>query len=73
MLEQKVRSLWPGGGDAEGSDRRTDDAPASAASSPNSKLFSCSQCDVVYIALDKEVCSSCRGEVREVSKTFSHG
>lgn len=72
MLEEKVRSLWPGG-DAEGSERPADDAQGSAASSPTSKLFSCSQCDVVYIALEKEVCSSCRGELREVPTTFTRG
>ena len=73
MLEQKVRALWPGGGDPEGSDRPADDASGSSTSGPSSKLLSCSQCDVVYIALEKDVCSSCRGELREVPKTFTHG
>ena len=73
MLEQKVRSLWPGGGDAEGSDRPVGDVPGSSSSGPSSKLFSCSQCDAVYIALEKDVCSSCRGELCEVPKTFTHG
>lgn len=73
MLAQKVRSLWSDTGEEEGSRRPGGDTPGSAASSSASKLFSCSECDVVYIALEKEVCSSCRGEVREVPKTFTHG
>ena len=71
MLEEKVRSLWPGDSEAEGGDRSADD-PGTTGSGPASKLFSCPRCDVVYIALEKEACSSCRGELREVRKTFAH-
>ena len=73
MLARKVRSLWSRTGDEEGSERPHDDARGTAGSGSASKLFSCSECDVVYIALEKEVCSSCRGELREVPKTFTHG
>lgn len=73
MLEEKVRSLWPGRGDAAGGEPPAEEPPGSPSAGPSSKLFSCSQCDVVYIALEKDVCSSCRGELREVPKTFSHG
>ena len=72
MLKEKVQSFWSKnrteGGDASAA---SDSEPAS--STPDSKLFSCPQCDVVYLALEKDVCSSCRSEVREVSTTFSHG
>lgn len=73
MLAEKVRSLWSGTGDEEGSQRPADAAPGTASSSPASKLFSCSECDVVYIAREKEVCSSCRSELHEVPKTFNGG
>lgn len=73
MLAEKVRSLWSGVGTDEGSDRPADGTPGAASSSPASKLFSCAECDVVYIALEKETCSSCRGDLREVPKTFTSG
>lgn len=69
MLKEKVRSIW---NLTEGGDRSAADTSETRASTPDSKLFSCPQCDVVYLALEKDVCSSCRSEVREVSTTFSH-
>lgn len=72
MLKEKVRSFWSRNR-TEGGDASTADDSERMASTPDSKLFSCPQCDVVYLALEKDVCSSCRSEVREVSTTFSHG
>ncbi|QLD91119.1 hypothetical protein HWV07_19540 [Natronomonas salina] len=72
MLKEKVQSLWSRSR-TNGGDAPSTGGSEPAASTPDSKLFSCPQCDVVYLALEKDVCSSCRGEVREVSTTFSHG
>lgn len=72
MFVEKVRSLW---GDA----RRRDEVESAPAEEPDggrtepvSSLFSCPECDVVYIALDKQQCSNCRSEVREVRSTLSN-
>lgn len=70
MLGEKVRSIWA---DAK---RMTDSGPTGttdedAPTGPNSSLFQCSECDEVYIALEKDRCSNCRTEVTEVSPTLS--
>lgn len=70
MLGEKVRSIWA---DAK---QLTDSATAGAAdgdapTGPNSSLFQCSECDEVYIALEKDRCSNCRTEVTEISPTLS--
>lgn len=72
MLVEKVRTIW---GDVQSSKQSDllsgDDARADA--EPRSSLFQCSECDVVYIALEKDKCSSCRREVTEVSPTLTQG
>lgn len=70
MIVEKVRSVWTRGREA-GSEHASEDADEHRSSTPDSKLFRCPTCDVVYLALEKEVCSSCRGEVREVSPSLS--
>jgi hypothetical protein len=70
MLGEKVRDLWAGA-------KRVTDAgstppdDASTDEGPRSSLFQCSECDVVYVAIEKDRCSSCRNEVTEVSQTLS--
>jgi hypothetical protein len=76
MLVEKVRTLWTDMrgemGDDDGAigaeDPGQDAAAAEPAgeSMPDSRLFSCPECDAVYLALEKERCSSCRAEVTEV-------
>ena len=70
MLGEKVRSVWA---DVqrmtEASSPLADEETEGA--EPNSSLFQCSECDVVYIALEKDRCSGCREEVTEVSPTLS--
>lgn len=70
MLVEKVRSVWERGQES-GSETTSDESEERGASTPDSKLFSCPECDVVYIALEKDVCSSCSGDVREVSPSLS--
>lgn len=73
MIAEKVRSLWADRttetrrGKLGEDDAETGDSEASA------KLFSCPDCDVVYIADEKETCSACRQSVTEVSPTLSRG
>ena len=69
MLGEKVRDIWA---DVQsmtdaGTEGAAEESPAAA---PDSSLFQCSECDVVYIALEKDRCSSCRNEVTEVSPTL---
>lgn len=71
MIVEKVRSVWTRAGEA-GGEHTAEDADERH-SRPESKLFSCPTCDVVYLALEKDVCSSCSGEVREVSPSLSQG
>ena len=70
MLGEKVRSVW-----ADVQSMTETSSPLAdeetEATEPNSSLFQCSECDVVYIALEKDRCSSCREEVTEVSPTLS--
>lgn len=70
MLGEKVRSVW-----ADVQSMTETSSPLADegrdATEPNSSLFQCSECDVVYIALEKDRCSSCREEVTEVSPTLS--
>ena len=75
MFEEKVRALWDDvRGDAGGKTRpggASEDAGPGAR--PSSKLFRCPDCEVVYLAVEKDVCSSCRAEVTEVSPTLTNG
>lgn len=70
MLGEKVRSLWADAKNMTDSGT-TVEGEASSAPEPNSTLFQCSECDVVYVAIEKDRCSSCRNEVTEVSQTIS--
>ena len=72
MLVEKVRTIWGNVQRGEQSDLLAG-ADAGADAEPRSSLFQCSECDVVYIALEKDKCSSCRTEVTEVSPTLSQG
>lgn len=72
MLVEKVRSVWSRDREA-GGEHASEDAGEQGTSTPDSKLFSCPACDIVYLALEKEVCSSCSGEVQEVSPSLSQG
>jgi hypothetical protein len=72
MLVEKVRAIW--GNVQSGRENALhagDDAGGEA--EPRSSLFQCSECDVVYIALEKDKCSSCREELIEVSPTLTQG
>lgn len=71
MFVEKMRSLWSSERADGGGEQARDDGAEPSASTPDSKLFNCPQCDVVYLASEKDVCSSCRGEVREVPMTFT--
>ena len=66
---EKVRAIW---GNVQ-SGRETDllEGDDAGEAEPRSSLFQCSECDVVYIALEKDKCSSCREEVTEVSPTLT--
>jgi hypothetical protein len=70
MLGEKARDIW-----ADVQTMTDSGVPgadgATAGRDPDSSLFQCSECDVVYIALEKDRCSSCRKEVTEVSPTLS--
>lgn len=58
---------------ADGKDgAATDDAAGTRGDSPRSRLFSCPECDVVYVASEMDACSNCRADVREVSSSLSH-
>lgn len=73
MFEEKVRVLWDNvRGDVDG-ETQPSGASEPSGSGPRSKLFRCPECEVVYLALEKDVCSSCRGEVTEVSQTLTNG
>lgn len=72
MIVEKMRSVWTRDGET-GGEHASEDADERRSSTPDSKLFSCPTCDVVYLALEKDVCSSCSGEVREVSPSLSQG
>ena len=72
MIVEKVRSVWAQGRES-GSEHAAEDADEQRSSTPDSKLFSCPTCDVVYLALEKDVCSSCSSEVQEVSPSLSQG
>ena len=73
MIGETVRSLLTGTGITNPFESSDDGGSARRRSVPQSSLFSCPECDVVYIAIDKETCSSCRGDVREVSPTLTNG
>ena len=76
MLGETVRRLWADAtstNDHTDMEAKTDGGTATEAGDPDSSLFQCAECDVVYIALEKERCSSCRTEVDEVSPTLRHG
>ena len=73
MIGETVRTLLTGTGLTNPFESSDDDESARSRSGPQSSLFSCPECDVVYIAIDKETCSSCRGDVREVSPTLTNG
>ena len=70
MLGEKVRDVWADVQDMTGRSSLLEDDEVEG-TEPNSSLFQCSECDVVYIALEKDRCSSCREEVTEVSPTLS--
>lgn len=77
MFLKKARRVWSGvrsgdDGDADaGSGAGAAEVDDAGRSTPESKLFRCPECDVVYLALEKENCSSCRNEVREVPGSLS--
>jgi len=75
MFVEKVRTLWAdvrgetgddGAIGAEDPGRDAAAAEPAGESTPDSRLFSCPECDAVYLALEKERCSNCRAEVTEV-------
>ena len=69
MLGEKVRGIWADVTSMTDSGARG--AEDASGAEPDSSLFQCSHCDEVYIALEKDRCSSCRTEVTEVSPTLS--
>lgn len=73
MFEEKVRLLWDDVRGAVGGKTRPSGPSGNSASGSRSKLFRCPECEVVYLALEKDVCSSCRSEVTEVSPTLTNG
>lgn len=42
------------------------DDGADAADEPESNLYECPSCDSVFVAIDKETCSSCRTPVERI-------
>lgn len=70
MLGEKVRDVWADVQDMTGRSSLLEDEEVEG-TEPSSSLFQCSECDVVYIALEKDRCSGCREEVTEVSPTLS--
>ena len=84
MFLEKARALWTAASGETGGDAGpgiTGDVGAGgegegateAEATPDSKLFRCPECDVVYLALEKETCSSCRAEVTEVAGSPTDG
>lgn len=70
MFGDTVRAFWEDvRGDASGQPPSSG-ASGDSRSRPHSKLFRCPECEDVYLALEKEVCSSCCCEVTEVSPTL---
>lgn len=72
MLGEKVRSLW----ERTRSVRTDDSSPKTEMSrteraESHSKLFRCPECEVVYLAFEKDACSDCRMELTEVSATLT--
>lgn len=79
MFLEKARGLWATVRGSTGDDagtgfardatagERAEGSSAERDSTPESKLFRCPECDVVYLALEKETCSGCRNEVTEVT------
>ncbi|MFU1781671.1 hypothetical protein ACM16X_09845 [Haloarcula japonica] len=39
---------------------------ADTAEEPESNLYECPSCDAVFVAIDKETCSSCRTSVKKI-------
>lgn len=72
MLVEKLRSLWADARSDPDPDTRSSDPSGDSDPEPKSKLFRCPECDVVYLALEKDRCSSCRSEVTEVSPTLTN-
>lgn len=73
MVVDKVRSIWGDVRSDVGDDSARSEDDEDERTRPESKLFSCPECDVVYLALEKERCSNCRSEVSEESPTLSKG
>ncbi|WP_058995896.1 hypothetical protein [Haloarcula sp. CBA1127] len=42
------------------------DSGTDAADEPESNLYECPSCDSVFVAIDKETCSSCRTPVEKI-------
>ncbi|KAA9407164.1 hypothetical protein Har1131_10265 [Haloarcula sp. CBA1131] len=42
------------------------DSGRDAADEPESNLYECPSCDSVFVAIDKETCSSCRTSVEKI-------
>ncbi|RDI72506.1 hypothetical protein [Halopelagius longus] len=68
FVAEYVRSVggWFRGTDAEES---RDDAEATPAEGPRASLFQCSDCGSVYVATDKETCSTCNEAVEQIPST----
>lgn len=65
-IVSRLRSVWTTDADDEASPTAREDRPSTG-------LYECPACDVVYIAAEKDSCSSCRTDVREVPSTLRHG
>lgn len=50
---------------------QTDDEDLSPADESRSTLYQCPDCESVYVALDKQTCSTCDAAVEEVPSTLS--
>lgn len=68
VIEALVQSLP--GRDRESEDGSGVESEPGAAGGSDSALFHCLQCDTVYVAMTKEVCSDCGTDVSRVPSTL---
>jgi hypothetical protein len=74
MIVERLRALWPSADAVPVQDADAvagDDGTGRPSGAAGSKLFSCPECDVVYVAVEKDVCSNCRSDVREVPSSLT--
>ncbi|WP_123538264.1 hypothetical protein [Halosimplex salinum] len=58
-------------GDGDGDGGRGRDGTAGPSSGTRSSLFRCPGCETVYVAVDKDTCSTCESAVEPVPSTQS--